>query len=193
MTRLMPSAAASSGCSRHPHVTDEETGSARFRRGPPSGGLCPDPQRPPLPPPRGRARPGGWGSPRLPLLFLCHVRLVPASEPLHVQDPLPGVLSPQSRGCIQLSPPQRGHPWKTENNDIPASLTVILSAHLSAAPPCDARSLSRGASPRSSILWARLVPAPSFPLSPRSFCGAPRRGSWGSDVLGWTVRGSCSL
>lgn len=108
--------------------------------------------------------------------------------------PCPECCHPRAvRGCIQLSPPQRGHPWKTENNDIPASLIVILSAHLSAAPPCDARSLSRGASPRSSILWARLVPAPSFSLSPRSFCGAPRRGSWGSDVLGWTVRGSCSL
>lgn len=59
--------------------------------------------------------------------------------------PCPECCHPRAvRGCIQLSPPQRGHPWKTENNDIPASLTVILSAHLSAAPPCDARSLSRG-------------------------------------------------
>lgn len=62
-----------------------------------------------------------------------------------MQDPLPGVLSPQSRAWLHSAvPSSERSPRKTENNDIPASLIVILSAHLSAAPPCDARSLSRG-------------------------------------------------
>lgn len=80
----------------------------------------------------------------------------------------------------------------------PLSLPSVRSAER-ATPPCGARS-SHGLSwlqlplgPAALICVARLVLAASLSPSPQPFCGAPRRGSWGSDTLGWTVRGSCSL